>query len=192
MDPMSGPTRMALGLWQSYGPTVVARGTALLAAASAAAQSSAAQAQSQAQAQGQSSTPTGRHADLSPSSSADELAARSSAIPAPASATAPSSNAYPPISDNLVHRSRTSSERSSHLTPGASPNVGSSMYLPADAPEDTNGRYERIDHEDFENETDALLSPSTKVDGQSPTRESGWFAGWGRGAAAAAERPKTD
>ena len=63
------------------------------------------------------------------------------------------------------------------------------MYLPADAPEDTNGRYERIDHEDLDaDEDDALLSPTTKV-AYSPTRETpaggGWFGGWGRGGAAA-------
>lgn len=43
-DPASGPAKLALGLWRSYGPSIVASGTALLRQGAAAAETSADQA----------------------------------------------------------------------------------------------------------------------------------------------------
>lgn len=180
-DPVSGPTRMAWSLWQAYGPTVIARGGALLAAASAAAQNTAPSNQSaplRGEVGGNTASTIERRRQLEA-----ELAALNSAVAAPPVDTPPSNNAYPPPvvpRDDLVQRTRarTSSGESSSSSQSRtqfSPAGAASTYLTADAPEDTNGKYERIDREDVEGDplvTGGAGSPSKDVGG-------GWF-GWGR------------
>ena len=52
------------------------------------------------------------------------------------------------------------------------------MYLTADAPEDTNGKYERIDREDVEG--DLLLTGGAGSASPSKDASGGWFSGWSR------------
>ncbi|KAF8323932.1 hypothetical protein DL93DRAFT_2070053 [Clavulina sp. PMI_390] len=172
MDPMSGPAKMAWGLWQSYGPTVVARGATLLAVASAAAQNGAAQAQAQAQ---------GRSANAEPPS-ISRSSSSSSSVPRRADEGVELATISP--SAALAAHSRTISQQSLQAG-GVESAMKGSLYLPADAPEDSNGRYEQIDHDEL-NEDDPLLSPqsaSTAVSGGG-----GWFGGWGK----PAEKTKTE
>jgi len=179
-QPASGPARMAWSLWQTYGPTVVARGAALLATASAAAQNASSNQSPplRGEVSGDATSTGERRRRLEA-----ELAVLNLATNDPPVDTPPSNNIYPPLDvsrENLVQRTRTrtssgqssssSQSRTQVSLPGAE-----SVYLTADAPEDTNGKYERIDRADVEG--DLLLTG-----GASPSKDAsgGWFSAWSR------------
>jgi receptor expression-enhancing protein 1/2/3/4 len=181
-NPVSGPTRMAWSLWQTYGPTVVARGAALLSAASAAAQNPASTNQSP-QLRGEVSGDTASTIERRRKLEAELAGLNSTADTTPVD-TPPSNNAYPlAVSENLIQRKRTrtssgGSSSSSQSRTQVSPPGAASVYLPADAPEDTNGKYERINREDVEG--DPLLTGGAGSAGPSKDAGGGWFLGWGR------------
>lgn len=165
-DPMSGPTKMMWGMWQTYGPNIVLKGTALLAAASANAGAAATGARREAAA-------LNAHANASDAD--DDPLGESPVVP-----TSPANNVYGQSLDApLTRRTRTASGLSSHSSGSGhgvkSPfsdagNIEQSMYLHEGAPStDMTGRYERINREDAE----AIAAGG-----------GGWF-GWGK-----AETPK--
>lgn len=181
-QPAGSPARMAWSLWQTYGPTIVARGAALLATASAAAQNASSNQSPplRGEASGDTASTGERRRRLE-----GELAVLNSATNNPPVDTPPSNNIYPlDVSrENLVQRARTrtssgessssSQSRTQVSLPGAE-----SMYLTADAPEDTNGKYERIDREDVEG--DLLLTGGAGATSPSKDASGGWFSAWSR------------
>lgn len=182
-DPVSGPTRMVWSLWQTYGPTVVARGAALLSAASAAAQNPAPTNQSsplRGEVSGDTASMIERRKRLEAELAALDLVANAAPLNTP-----PSNNSFPPLAvpENLIQRTRTrtpsggSSSSSLSRTQVSQPGAAS-VYLPADAPEDTNGKYERINREDVEG--DPLLTGGAGSASPSKDAGGGWFSGWNR------------
>jgi hypothetical protein len=200
-DPVSGPTRMAWALWQTYGPTIVTRGTALLAAASAAASANA-NANTNANARPAETyefhpfpsppLPTS-HDDLPDTASVlerrrqleEELA--SLALPGVEPVvTPPSSNAYPPRVTQPVARRTPSTSTSNSSSPSGSGSSGAlsspskqenitraagAASVYLSAAPDATGRYERIDREDAE---EPVALPSSANPG------GGWLGMWGR------------
>lgn len=166
-DPVSGPAGLVFSLWQSYGPTIVMKGTALLAAASANASAAAAHV---------APPPPVRASSSDSRQFKDELAAPYAQADMP-----PANNAslqHPGRGDEpAIRRTRTSSRWEDEEGNARQPPIAASMYLPEGAPStDPTGRYERVNHEDAEG--DPLLSPGG---GPRSTGGGGWFGGWGVG-----------
>lgn len=189
---------MAWGLWQTYGPTIVAKGAALVAAASAASANQAQNANRSRGVDSASASATGYVIpDTPPASSSSasdtasvlerrrQLEAELASLPLPSTIpvlTPAANNAYPPRapgSESESARRRVasgSSSSSESLSAPSSTNVleglttvgAASVYLSANP--DSTGRYERISREDADTEDE---SPKT------PPAATGWF-GWGR------------
>lgn len=179
-DPVSGPAGLVFSLWQSYGPTIVMKGTALLAAASANASAAAAHVAPPppVRASSSSSDPRQFRDELAaPYAQADIPPANNSSLQLPGRGDEPT-----------IRRTRTSLGFEDEEGNARQPPIAASMYLPEGAPStDPTGRYERVNHEDAEG--DPLLSP-----GGGPRIPSGggWFGGWGLGGHGGYEKVKTD
>lgn len=161
-DPVSGPVQMAWGLWNTYGPSIIARGTVLLAAAA---------------------PPAAAAAETRSASPRDESYRLSGTT-----ASSTSVDTSRPVS--LIERRRQLEAELAQLPPlphpasfdstspagsgfGSSPEMeGASVYLPAGGENEGAGRYERIDRDEVGSGSDGPSSPVT------PSR-SGWFGGWG-------------
>jgi receptor expression-enhancing protein 1/2/3/4 len=164
-NPVSGPVYMAWGLWNRYGPSIMAQGTAFLASVAAA----------------PPATASGGTVHASTHNARD--------IGSGAVASSTSVDTSRPIS--IIERRRQLEAELAQLPPlphpasfastapsmgsatGSSPEMeGASVYLPTGGDNGGTGRYERIDRDEAGGGSDGSSSPI------SPSR-AGWFTGWG-------------
>jgi len=164
-NPVSGPVYMAWGLWNRYGPSIMAQGTAFLASVAVA----------------PPATASGGTVPASTHHTRD--------IVSGAAASSTSVDTSRPVS--LIERRRQLEAELAQLPPlphpapfestppsmgsatGSPPETeGASVYLPTGGDNGGSGRYERIDRDEAGGGSDGSSSPIT------PSR-AGWFTGWG-------------